>query len=1280
MGHSLISRRMTRRAAALAPLLVLLAGPVSAQLTTDDVKCIETINKFMQKVANAENKALSLCTRDFAKGTLVAPTVLDCANPATNDKVLKAVIKAFDKSDQKCGGVPPPIGPPSLTAAPGLAVAASAAMMNDIFGSPVDDALIVSTDGHKCQREIIKVIQKCEATRLGEFNKCKRTGLKNGTIVDAAGIADTCLGTGQLQPDPKAKINKQCIAKPVSKINSKCVNKGVALDLAFPGCGTANANDLTVCIDGRIRCRTCELLNGADGLSRDCDLMDDGDDGNSSCSEPTTCGDGLVDGAETCDDGGTTGGDGCSATCQAEPGYECSGSPSTCSTVCGDGVVIGTETCDDGNTNAGDGCDATCQTENGYDCTGTPSTCTEICGDSQIVGTETCDDGGTSAGDGCDATCQVETGYNCVGEPSVCNEVCGDGEVVGGETCDDGGTSPGDGCSITCQVEGGFQCVGAPSVCTGICGDGLVRGAETCDDADTDSGDGCNSTCQVETGYQCVGQPSTCTAICGDSLVRGAETCDDGATVSGDGCSSTCQTESGYLCAGEPSTCAPECGDGLVLVGEGCDDGGTVGGDGCSATCTVEVGYTCSSAPSVCSGICGDGLIRGVEGCDDGNTAPGDGCNGTCVIESGFTCAGEPSTCGAVCGDGAILGAETCDDGNPTPGDGCDDVCDVEFGYICTGTPSTCVQFGVVITSPTSGSFSTAASTTVDGLITSLPPALASLTINGVPTAVSPAGTFSTTVPLDDVEIFNPIRATVTDIGTGATAHDRVVVIAGDSVADGALSPESVALRLNDSGLDTVEPLVESLAGDGLDLATLIPVGLVLIDDECFIDVLGACLGRATVVVANPPPTISGFGLTMDSMTNFVAGDITVTDIRVDVDLQGSGLVPSCDIQMQANAAFFNGDFALEPGPTLDVNQIGPLDVSFTGFNTIFGGICDAPIIGDIIQAFLPDVEALTIDAMADFLGDPDGAGPQDSPIAAGIQDALAGVEITGPIGSGLGVMLDAPLFAALEDNAGITLGSDSSFTTEVGTGPGECVPPIGAPDLAASYTVAEAFPAFSATTPVGGLPYGMGLCFSTSAFNQLLKAQTECGLLVTSLTEIDLGTGPLPITAAVLSLLLPEFASFPPSTPFRIDLQPTLGPIVGPGVGPAGELGELKVAQILVSIVQDDGSEDVVLIGAFDANIGFNMGFAAGGLNFILTPPDPTEITVAILSNPLGVDEVALENDVLPPLLGLLLPDLAGSLASFPIPDFLGLELSGIEVSRNGAFFSLFADLSEAP
>jgi cysteine-rich repeat protein len=96
-----------------------------------------------------------------------------------------------------------------------------------------------------------------------------------------------------------------------------------------------------------------------------------------------TCGDGLVEGAEQCDDGNTDDTDACRNDCTIPP-------------VCGDGAVTGGEQCDDGNTIDGDGCNHACVTER--------------CGDGlvQFGRGEQCDDGNLIAGDGCDATCQVE--------------------------------------------------------------------------------------------------------------------------------------------------------------------------------------------------------------------------------------------------------------------------------------------------------------------------------------------------------------------------------------------------------------------------------------------------------------------------------------------------------------------------------------------------------------------------------------------------------------------------------------------------------------------------------------------------------------------------------------------------------------------------------------------------------------------------------------------------------------------------------------------------------
>jgi cysteine-rich repeat protein len=930
--------------------------------------------------------------------------------------------------------------------------------------------------------------------------------------------------------------------------------------------------------------------------------------------------------------------------------------------------------------------------EGGWSCTGAPSVCTPNCGNGALDAGEACDDNGTAAGDGCSALCAVESGYTCSGAPSVCARTCGNGLVVPaqGEACDDGNAAGGDGCSSACTVEPGYTCAGQPSLCTFVCGNGTFQSGETCDDGDAAGGDGCSAVCQIETGWLCAGMPSVCTPVCGDGLIRGAEACDDGAPAGGDGCSFGCQPEVGYQCTGEPSNCVPVCGDGFIRGGETCDDGDTDDGDGCSGDlCFQEVGYTCMGQPSVCTRNCGDGNLDAFETCDDGNTAPGDGCSAICRSEPGYACGGEPSACGLTCGNQVLNSGETCDDGNAAGGDGCSANCRNESGWLCPSPGLPCAPFEVVIDAPAHGVFSTAGAVGITGHYTVLPPGQVAVTVNGVPadSVNELTRTFSHTLPLDAETIFNPVRVSLTNTANGDDVRDRIVVIAGGSVADGAHALQSVAVRVNDSGLDVLEPLVTELAGDQLDLATLLPAGTTLAD-QCFIPFIG-CWGGARVRIANPPPSFGTLGLAADAQTDLLATEIDITDLRVDIDIDGYGLVPDCGLRLTASALQLTGDYALEPEPAdpsyVGVNVVGDVGAGFSGFNHSFTyGLCTWPIIGDIIQSLLPDIEQFAVDGLSGFLADPDGGGPEDSALAQVIEDTLAGISISGAVGSGIGLGLDAPLFQVTEDPDGITLGADAAFTVSVGTGPGQCVPPPGAPDLTASYAPPEAFPPFGPLTPVGGDPYGLAIGISTAAFNQLLRGQTECGLMRTSLAEIDLdgagGAPPQAITSTFLSLLVPEFSLLPAGTPMRIDIAPTLAPIVNGDLGPDGSLAELAMAHVRVDVVEA-GPETLWLSGAFDIRLGMDLAFLPDGSGLAVTigQPSAADVSLTVLRNPLGTDE-ALVEAVLPAVMLPLIPELAGAFSGFPLPQFFGLNLEGAEVSRNGDFLALFANLVPAP
>ena len=115
-----------------------------------------------------------------------------------------------------------------------------------------------------------------------------------------------------------------------------------------------------------------------------------------------------------------------------------------CISNCGNGILDGAEVCDDGNLVSGDGCDTSCAPEDAYTCSGA-GPCTHRCGngalDSNGGYSEICDDGNLASGDGC-TNCAVDTSYSCVrvdnsaNNPDVCTTLCGNGVLDPGEECD----------------------------------------------------------------------------------------------------------------------------------------------------------------------------------------------------------------------------------------------------------------------------------------------------------------------------------------------------------------------------------------------------------------------------------------------------------------------------------------------------------------------------------------------------------------------------------------------------------------------------------------------------------------------------------------------------------------------------------------------------------------------------------------------------------------------------------------------------------------------------
>jgi len=520
---------------------------------SDRQDCINVLNKHAARIANAQGKQVIDCIKDYEKNKLPG-TIQDCIDADPGSRVAKAIARAQNDEFKKCLLAPPSFGASNAASVASGATTESVELVYDLFGADLDLGMISNDKDRaaaKCQRSVLKQVEKCRDAWFTEFNRCKKLGMKHLSILSSDAL-EQCMGK-----DARGKIAVFCNAtfgRVVTMISKRCGN--VDLVDGFPGCAAADPVGLSSCIERSVNCRACRAMNEADHLNRDCDVFDNGN-ADSSCPG---CGNGVLEPDEDCDDGNTNSCDGCSALCQVEIGL-----------VCGDGIqnVGCSEECDDGNTINEDGCSAVCLKE--------------VCGDGvlQTLRGEQCDDGNTQDGDCCSSGCQIEppstlcrpaagscdleefctaASPNCpfdVKSSSVCRPSSGSCDLA--EVCDginnfcpiDQVLPGGSSCDDFSSCTGPDQCVNGSCIGGLLCGDGTKQGlcGEECDDSNLLDGDGCSSLCILE--------------FCGDGIVQTGigEVCDDGGVVPGDGCDASCQTEealySEAFTEGVPA--APQC-------------------------------------------------------------------------------------------------------------------------------------------------------------------------------------------------------------------------------------------------------------------------------------------------------------------------------------------------------------------------------------------------------------------------------------------------------------------------------------------------------------------------------------------------------------------------------------------------------------------------------------------------------------------------------------------------------------------------------------------------
>jgi hypothetical protein len=118
-----------------------------------------------------------------------AASAVDCIAADAKQKVAKAR-GGLDKVAAKRCSEAPSFGPRDASAVAAAAVAGTSGLLGELLGG-VDATLArESTEPERsaCQQAIVRTARKCHEARLAEFNRCKRAGLKDGSITSAAAL------------------------------------------------------------------------------------------------------------------------------------------------------------------------------------------------------------------------------------------------------------------------------------------------------------------------------------------------------------------------------------------------------------------------------------------------------------------------------------------------------------------------------------------------------------------------------------------------------------------------------------------------------------------------------------------------------------------------------------------------------------------------------------------------------------------------------------------------------------------------------------------------------------------------------------------------------------------------------------------------------------------------------------------------------------------------------------------------------------------------------------
>src|SRR5215813_14656046 len=272
---------------AFSVALLTSASVYAVPQTNDQQKCINKMNKDAIKLQASQGKEQSECvkreTNDEA-GTDVDACIV--ADPRL--KVSKRQDKTTADDDKCCGGSGlPGFGYTGDTTINVAARQAEVDMFHDIFGNPSDPNLYDCNPfvGEcQCQRNVADRIEKLFATLGRTWVKCKKSALKvdkEPFPLGAASGADlqVCVEAGtvaaSVSNDPGGKIADRS-QNILDSITLQACNGTGNDSFGGPACnrtalgGAPTDVELRDCLQNRVECRFCLMVNAIDNLAIDC--------------------------------------------------------------------------------------------------------------------------------------------------------------------------------------------------------------------------------------------------------------------------------------------------------------------------------------------------------------------------------------------------------------------------------------------------------------------------------------------------------------------------------------------------------------------------------------------------------------------------------------------------------------------------------------------------------------------------------------------------------------------------------------------------------------------------------------------------------------------------------------------------------------------------------------------------------------------------------------------------------------------------------------------------